>query len=199
MSTSYEQYRDKIDTGDAICFSSTQLVGKLIQARSQIGDLCIKSNISFDHNRINHVGTAVRFTEYDNRLFIVEAQGSRGVLSIPLSEKIANYSGNVWHLPLNPAIAGAKFRIAFGVHALSYCGIYYGYLDIVKNLFGRTTPDEKNLFCSEHWWFTMCKGIEEVEGTNKFLESAQRMLKYKSPVPADVPLLGLTVGDRRLK
>lgn len=199
MPTLYEQNRDKIKTGDILAFSgNSSFIAWAIQKRSALEDLDLPSSVSFDHNLLNHVGVALRFKDFGNRLFIMEAE-SRGVLPIPLSEKIEKYEGNVWHLPLIPEFDTDQYRNSIGTWALKYSGTWYGYIDIIKNIFGRTEMNERVLFCSEHGWFSILNGVLAIDSRNKTIIKACGYLKELAPVPADYPCLGITGKENRLK
>jgi len=131
----YIAVKDQMKTGDLLQWRSRSIIGALIRWRTK--------------SEVNHSSLVIRLSEYEGlerRRFTQEALEHGVVLNL-LSRRLAQFSGEVWWLPLKDE--WNEKRQGIGEMALSYTGIPYDYQSIADQIIGKVFSDTKELFCSE--------------------------------------------------
>ncbi len=158
----YYKYRPRIETGDIIEMASNTLIGGAIRLVTG--------------KPVNHTAVAIRLGQYySNRVFLLEAL-EMGITLNFLSRRIAEFSGDVYWLPLKKE--HELSRPLIGREALGYVGVGYDYLSIAKQLIGRVSADARRLFCSEHAYLSL-------------LRAGLPVKREKVPVPGEMVDLGV--------
>ena len=133
----YLKQRPYIKTGDAILWSGTGVISRLIQF--------------FSKGKFNHVSLVMRFPIDDqalrDRVFLLEAL-EMGIDLNTLSGRLKYYKGEAWHFPLK---CSDEQRYKIREWALINCDEKYDYGSLFRNIFGRVSLDAKRFFCSEYY------------------------------------------------
>lgn len=137
----YDLYKDQMETGDVILWSSKSLLGAGIRF--------------FSKADVNHASLVVRIRQYEqDQRYIAEAV-ERGVVLARLSKRLTEYDGTVWWLPL----AAPRNEQEIGTRALFYQGVEYDYGSFIKQAVARVSINARRLFCSE--LVAVCLGYEK--------------------------------------
>ena len=135
----YLQIRKKIQTGDLLSWTSSNITGYAIRL--------------FTKGQVNHSSTAINLTKYGgDRKFCTEAMEPGCELN-NLSQRLDNFKGSVYWHQLRPEFE--IYRHAIGVAAFSRIGYDYDYASIFKQIFGKVSISAKKLFCSEYVYLNM--------------------------------------------
>lgn len=87
----YKAVRIKMESGDVIAFQGSGLGAKAIQR--------------FTKSKYSHVGLVIKIKELGiERVFIAESGTKSGVVLWPLSQKLKDYPGRAWWMPLKVAV-----------------------------------------------------------------------------------------------
>jgi hypothetical protein len=131
----YDTIKEDIRTGDILQWASDSMIGKAIRWRTK--------------SDVNHSSMVIRMSEWeglDRRRFHTEAVG-RGVFPNLLSNRLKDYKGKMWWLPLKDSWNDKRQLIG---ERLTECwGISYDYKSLVWQLIGKVSIDTQQLFCSE--------------------------------------------------
>lgn len=129
----YEKERANIENFDRLEWHSKSLLGKMIRLKTR--------------DWSNHTGITIRFHEYDSAgIFTVESL-ENGVDPNRLSVRLKEFDGEVRLYRLKPEFH--HLRKQLGEASLSFEGIKYDFLSIVKNLFHKVSLNSNTMFCSE--------------------------------------------------
>ena len=135
----YLEHRAAMRSGDAIAFSSTGLVSRLIQWRTK--------------SPYNHVGLVIRLEEVGiDRLFLLQAHAKQGVYLLPISRYLSQVEGRAWWYPINTTTAEAinpHYRADILQFSMLALGRPYDFKGIVQFLLPWVKADESAYFCSE--------------------------------------------------
>jgi hypothetical protein len=154
--STYDQIRDKIRQGDLIGFGGTGFVSGGIEL--------------FTRSPLSHIGIVLDTQvsiggqpQQGHVIMLIEStslNGKSGVQINRLSERVSNYPGKVWWLPLADAIRAKCDWQKFYDYALSLDGHPYAYIPVAMMVFepiahwpiiGRLVQnprDTSQLFCS---------------------------------------------------
>jgi hypothetical protein len=132
----YQQYRERIKTGDLIQFESTDIISRIISWRTG--------------SRITHSAMAFWLVGPTGKLRLYVLEGVVfGVFPTYLSNRVAWYlpHGNMYWHKVRPEWAeyGAKAADTL----LDFVGTYYDYKDLFLQAIRRVTINPAKLFCSE--------------------------------------------------
>jgi hypothetical protein len=134
----YDSVKDDMKTGDILYWRTNSLIGALIRAKTGgVG---------------NHISQIIRLAEYEGeerRRYHTEAL-ERGVYPNLLSQRIKEFSGSVWWLPLKEE--WDLKRIGIGIRMAEMWGTEYDYASLFWQLIGKVNTDARQLFCSEFAW-----------------------------------------------
>jgi hypothetical protein len=128
----------------------------------------------------------MRFSEYGDRVFILEELKDGAVLS-SLSTRLSKHRGQAWHVPL----ASDLYPVRKGMSewALSMVGTPYDFRGLLANIACRISPDSNRMICSEYAWIALREGIRLARvGLVKYTD-ALRCLDGAVPRPSDWPVL----------
>jgi hypothetical protein len=146
----YQQYRDRIRTGDLVEWKSFKPIGYAIR--------------SITKENVNHTSGAIWMHSVENafhgvsdpemRLYVGEAIAN-GFRSTFLSKEISTFDGEVYWVPLKPEYDHKRLEIIRNVHALE--GRPYDYKSLIQNLWRRVPLDATKPYCSEAWHIALVK------------------------------------------
>lgn len=131
----YNQYQDRIRTGDLLEWRGNYLISRLIRFKTK--------------QRVNHTSIVLRYMlegTLIERRFIGEAV-SCGFTQTLLSEKLNGYDGECYWLRLKPEYD--NFRGLIAAEAIKLDGIPYDYWSIFRQLRRHVPINGDKLFCSE--------------------------------------------------
>lgn len=131
----YEQYKDDLKTGDLLQWQSYSLLGKLIRWRTGA--------------EANHSSMIIRMSEYEGlvrRRFHTEAM-ERGVYPNLLSNRLNDYKGKMWWLPLKDTWNDQRRII--GERLTDTWGKQYDFKSLLWQAVGKCSIDTQQMFCSE--------------------------------------------------
>lgn len=137
--TSYELYRDQMQTGDLIAFSGRGLFSWVIQWQT--------------HSPYSHVGLVVRLSEAGTqRVFLLHAILGQGVVLLPLSRYLGRHQGSAWWVPLRHEEARAvnpTYRSDLLGYTLQQLGRGYDLKGVLRFLLPFIPASAGQNFCSE--------------------------------------------------
>jgi len=131
----YRLYRDQMDGGDLVEWSSATLVGGTIRL--------------FTGKPVNHSSILLNLDHYSglkHRRFVLEALEHGVVLNL-LSMRLEDFKGKVYWSQLKPEYNDRRDRMA--AWALERVGTPYDYQTLIANIFGKISSDAKKFICSE--------------------------------------------------
>lgn len=158
----YNQYREKMKTGDGLGFRSSGPVATLIRLWSK---------------DLNHFALVQEFPTYcgpEQRRWTSEAIAG-GVAPRFLSKVLGEYEGDVWWYPLRPE--WAEYRQTIGEKATELYGLGYDFPGLLKNIFSRVSLNLARLWCSEY--------VQAVYFLSKMIPESPGLY------PSEIPELGL--------
>lgn len=137
--TTYDQHRTEMQTGDCLAFRGTGLIDRGIQWRTR--------------SRINHVSLILRMDEGGvERLFMVHANLKYGVQLLPVSRYLSQFKGQAWWVQLDHLAAGTtnpNYRPDMIRSVMYDLGRSYDLKGVLKFLLPWVRPSEAAYFCSE--------------------------------------------------
>ena len=139
----YESIRRKIRPCDCLTWvadSWTQPVGKIIQWFAPNG-----------YHKCEHIASVVTSPKYADRLMMIEAKGSTGVVPIAISKRLEESIGKAsvyWH-PLDPSVIHDDARIDMEKWLWKQCWKDYDFGNCGKQAIAYVSEDTRKLFCSE--------------------------------------------------
>ena len=131
--TTYEEVRPRIQTGDLLAFAGAGPFSWLIQWRTK--------------SRYSHVALAVRLTEGANRVFLLHAIWGLGVVLLPASRYLSSYRGQAWWVPLKEPAPGIRAEML--LQALLELGRPYDWRGVVRFVLPFVKQSNGAYFCSE--------------------------------------------------
>lgn len=139
--TKYNEVKDDMKTGDILSWKSKSLIGSLIRWKTG--------------GEANHSSMVIRLSEYEGterRRYHTEAM-ERGVYPNLLSQRLQEYDGEVWWLPLKDEYNEA--RICIGQRLTECWGKPYDYKSIFTQLFAKVSVNMRRMFCSEVVYYAL--------------------------------------------
>jgi len=179
--TLYNQYRDKMKTGDMLLWANQTLLGEAIRRVSKA--------------TVNHASSIAVLKGYDEpRVFTVEAL-EKGVVVNYLSSVLADYKGEVWWYPLSDKWDFDEFRAYVERNMFRHVGIGYDYASLLKNAVTHVQADDNRLFCSEEVFLSYgFTGTAPTPGEMPALglhKEPVQIIKLPDPVEYDRPEHGM--------
>lgn len=150
---SYDSIRGSLKTGDIVIFSGKSAVSNFIKL--------------FSGGKWSHVGMVLRLKQFGDAVLLwesstlsnivdVETQtATKGVQLVPMSQRVANYDGDVAVRPLNKAVTAKMLHaLAECRKALSRKPYEAGEVELLKAAYdgigGKSSGEDlSSLFCSE--------------------------------------------------
>lgn len=137
--TTYEQYRDQMSTGDLIACAGVGVIPWAIRA--------------WTHAAYSHVGLLIRLSEAGiQRVFLLHALFGQGVVLLPLSRYLSAFTGRAWWVPLDH-IEAVKRNLAYQEDLLSFSmmqlGRGYDLNGIAQFVVPFWRQSQESYFCSE--------------------------------------------------
>ena len=153
----YSSVREKMRPGDVIAFAGKGWVSHIIKL--------------FTRSKVSHVGVVLNIDEL-GRVMVMESttlNGKRGVQINRMSRRLEQYKGNVWWLPLSPAVREGADWAAFWDFLYKQDGKDYGTKAAIKSaipILGKEHFDK--WFCS-----SLVAAAHEASGVLPDINSAE--------------------------
>jgi len=150
----YNEIKEEMRTGDILQWQSYSIIGSLIRWKTKVNDVS-------KEDMPNHSSMIIRLSEWEGlerRRYHTEAM-ERGVYPNILSNRISNFQGKIWWLPLKEEWNEKREEI--GMRLIECWGKEYDYKSLAWQLIGKVSIDVRKMFCSEVVKFALVgeKGI----------------------------------------
>lgn len=135
MMNAYPIYREYFKTGDILQWASYSMIGSVIRWRTK--------------SDANHSSMVIRLSEWEGlerRRFHTEAM-ERGVYPNLLSNRLKDYKGKMWWMPLKDSWDDKRQLI--GERLTEVWGKAYDYKSLMWQTIGKVSIDTQQMFCSE--------------------------------------------------
>ena len=142
MYSVYDNYKELFKTGDILSWQSYSTIGKIIRWKTNTEE-------TPKEETPNHSSMIIRLSEWEGkerRRYHTEAM-ERGVYPNILSNRLKDYKGKVWWLPLKDEWDPKREEV--GMRLTECWGKGYDYKSLIWQLVGKVSIDARQLFCSE--------------------------------------------------